>query len=195
VPLAKPEASYLTKHLSNSMIDSCGIFYDQASYRKWKGFRILGIDGSTLQLPHHESIIDMFGQHSFGPKADALKSMARISYLYEVYNGLVIDAQMEGFSTSETALCWGHLSHCKPGDLLLFDRYYASHQLIFSLLQKGVGFCFPMKEDWWNVVEEFSNSKKMEDIVMLDLPKNITSSILICPPCNGWFTQEAQQNW
>jgi hypothetical protein len=74
----------------------------------------------------------MFGQHSFGPKADALKSMARISYLYEVYNGLVIDAQMEGFSTSETALCWGHLSHCKPGDLLLFDRYYASHQLMLQ---------------------------------------------------------------
>jgi hypothetical protein len=151
--------------------ESCEIFYDQATYRKWKSFRVLGVDGSTLQLPNHESIIDMFGQHGFGPKADALKSMARISYLYDVYNGLVIDARMEGFSTSETALCWDHLAYCKPGDLLLFDRYYASYPLIFTLLQRGVAFCFRMKEDWWNVVEDFSNSTKMEDIVVLDLPE------------------------
>lgn len=150
---------------------SCDIFYSQAAYRKWKGFRILGIDGSTLQLPNHESILDMFGQHGFGPKADAFKSMARISYLYDVYNGLVIDAQMEGFSTSETALCWQHLPYCQPGDLLLFDRYYASYPLIFTLLQKGVEFCFRMKEDWWNVVEGFSSGKKMEDIVLLTLPE------------------------
>ena len=113
----------------------------------------------------------MFGQHGFGRKADALKSMARISYLYDVYNGLVIDAQISGFSTSEATLCWDHLAYCKPGDLLLFDRYYASYPLIFTLLQRGIEFCFRMKEDWWNVVERFSGSKKMEDIALLDLPE------------------------
>jgi hypothetical protein len=150
---------------------SCNIFYDQSSFRKWKGFRVLGIDGSTLQLPSHESVIEEFGQHSFGPKADALKSMARISYLYDVYNGLVLDAQMGGFSESEAALCWKHLEHCRSGDMVLFDRYYASYPLIFTLLQRGIDFCFRMKEDWWNVVEKFSGSKKMEDIVVLDLPE------------------------
>jgi len=56
--------------------ESCEIFYNQAAYRKWKGFRVLGVDGSTLQLPNHESIVDMFGQHGFGPNSDAFKSTA-----------------------------------------------------------------------------------------------------------------------
>lgn len=150
---------------------SCDLFYKQASYRTWKGFRILGIDGSTLQLPRHQSVIDIFGQHRFGPNADTLKSLARISYLYDVYNGLVIDAQMESFTTSEVALCWRHLEYCRTGDLLLFDRYYASYPLIFTLLHRGIDFCFRMKEDWWKVVEEFSNSGKSEDIVCLELPE------------------------
>jgi hypothetical protein len=150
---------------------SCDLFYKQAPYRTWKSFRVLGIDGSTLQLPHHQSVIDIFGQHSFGPKADTLRSLARISYLYDVYNGLVIDAQMESFTTSEVALCWKHLEHCRAGDLLLFDRYYASYPLIFTLLHRGIDFCFRMKEDWWKVVEEFSGSKKSEDIVCLELPE------------------------
>ena len=151
---------------------SCDLFYQQASYRKWKGFRVMGIDGSTLQLPNHETIIEEFGQHGFGPKADAMKSMARISYLYDVYNGLVIDARMGRFSDSESALCQQHQEHCKAGDMLLFDRYYASYPLIFSLLQRGIEFCFRMKEDWWNVVEQFSGSGKKEDIVRLELPVN-----------------------
>ena len=97
------------------------------------------------------------------------------SYLYDVFNGLIIDSQIGRYSDSESTLCWKHLPQCRPGDLVLFDRYYASYPLIFSLLQRGIEFCFRMKEDWWKVVGQFSKSKKMEDIVALDLPEKQNS--------------------
>ena len=145
-------------------------FYSDSTYRKWKGYRILAVDGSTLQLPKHSTIEAEFGVHMFGPKADSPKSLARISYLYDVLNGLVLDSRIGSFSTSETDMAWEHLEHVSKNDVILFDRYYPSYQLIFSLKFMGVNFCFRMKSDWWTVVREFTSGKSNDEIVSLKIP-------------------------
>jgi len=58
----------------------------------------------------------------------------------------------------------------KKNDLLVFDRYYASHLLFFYLEKRGVQFCFRMKKNWWKVVESFYNSGKDSKVVTLELP-------------------------
>jgi len=147
------------------------IFYQYSNFKTWKGFRVLAVDGSTLQLPgNHKSLWKKFSQHFFGPKADVGHWMSRISYLYDVFNGIVIDAQMESYTTSEASLCKNHMSFVRKGDIVLFDRYYASYELMFLLMGKGAHFVFRMKDNWWKCVETFLQSGLDQQVVCLSLP-------------------------
>lgn len=97
--------------------------------------------------------------------------MCKISYLYDVYNGIVLDSQIASFNTSEVKLADRHITFVGKGDLLLFDRSYASYERMFTLIAKGANFLFRMKDNWWKCVEEFQNSDQNDQIVTLTLPK------------------------
>jgi macrodomain Ter protein organizer (MatP/YcbG family) len=78
---------------------------------------------------------------------------------------------MESFDTSEASLCKGHLPFIKKGDMVIFDRYYASYELMAVLSGKGASFLFRMRQKSWTCVDEFMTSKEEEKIVTLKLPK------------------------
>jgi len=167
---ARVKLSYKVFKKLNRLL--CKYFYDHFDYKKWKGFRVYAVDGSTLQLPEHASLSKVFSKHSFGPKANAPHWMSRISYLYDVLNGVVIDAQMKSYTTDEMTLCKSHLPFVRKGDLVIFDRYYASNALMFELAGKGVNFLFRMKNNW-NVVKEFLKEKEQEKLIVLEVnPKH-----------------------
>lgn len=145
------------------------LFYKNTNYKKWKGKRVLAVDGSTLQLPDHDSLSSKFSKHEYGSREHF---MSRISYLYDVFNGLVIDAQMESLRTSEDTLCKHHLPFIAKGDLAVFDRNYASYQLMIRLMGKGVDFLFSMQRNAWKCVDEFIEEKQVNDkIVTLQVPQ------------------------
>ena len=50
-------------------------FYNTVEYLKWHGLRLLAVDGTRLMLPNHPSVKEEFGECSFGPKADSVRSM------------------------------------------------------------------------------------------------------------------------
>ena len=115
--------------------------------------------------------------------------MSRVSFLYDVLNHVVVDAQMESFDTSEATLCDQHLGFLRKGDLVIFDRYYASHYLFSVLLHKQVHFIFRMRDHSWTCVKQFMACDLMEQLVDLEvykysavakkIPANVTKSIRI----------------
>ena len=145
-------------------------FYRHGDFKTWKGHPVLSIDGSTLQLPKHETIKKEFGVHGFGPKADREQSLARISYLYDSLNGLVINGEMRSYATSEAEMAWDHLKFLKKDDVVVFDRYYPSKQLMSALKKMGVHFCFKMKTDWWSEVKAFQETSSDDEKVCFELP-------------------------
>jgi hypothetical protein len=146
-------------------------FYTEAPYLAWKQMRLLSVDGSRLVLPNHKSVVDEFGEHSFGPNADSKRSLALVSVLYDSLNLLNLDAQIAPYSASERDLLYKHLEKVKQGDLLLLDRGYPSIAILFLLMAKGIEFCVRMKEDWWLSVKDFMESGERERIVSFKLPK------------------------
>jgi hypothetical protein len=146
-------------------------FYNEASYYTWHEFRTLAVDGTRLMLPNHPTVEEEFGTHHFGPKADAPRSMALGSMLYDVINHLTIDAQIAPYSSSERDLLMDHLPKVKKGDLLLLDRGYPCFWLLFLLKAKGVEFCVRLKDNWWLQVQQFVNSPEKETVVKFKLPK------------------------
>ncbi len=69
-------------------------FYEDAPYHTWNGKRLLAVDGTRLMLPNHQSVIDEFGQSSYGPKSDSPRSVAIASMLYDVLNQITVDASI-----------------------------------------------------------------------------------------------------
>jgi len=149
----------------------CKLFYQSSNSKKWKGFRVLSVDGSTLRLPNHPSLAKKFSRHSFGAKKSVERWMSRISFLYDVLNNVVIDAGMESFDTSEATLCDRHLGFLSKGDLVVFDRYYASHYLFSVLLHKQIHFLFRMREHSWTCVKYSKVAKK--------IPTNVNRKVQI----------------
>ena len=146
-------------------------FYEDAEYYVWHGMRTLAVDGTRLVLPNHPSIIEEFGQHQFGPKADSPRSLAMGSMLYDVLNQITIDSKLAPYSSSERDLLLQHLDKVKAGDMLLLDRGYPCFWLLFVLKAKGIEFCVRLKVDWWLKVKEFTESDEKERIVSFALPK------------------------
>jgi hypothetical protein len=146
-------------------------FYSEAPYLVWNHMRLLSIDGTRLVLPNHKSVVEEFGEHSFGPNADSKRSLALASFLYDSLNLITLDAQIAPYAASERDLLYQHLAKVKPGDLLLTDRGYPSIALLFLLMAKGIEFCIRMKEDWWLSVKEFMESGEKERIVSYKLPQ------------------------
>lgn len=160
----KPEAFV---ELNTSVINT---FYQEAPWLAWRGLRLLAVDGSRLVLPNHPSIIEEFGQHLMGPKADSPTSLSMCSMLYDPLNLLTIDALLSAYSSSERDLLYQHLSKVREGDLLLLDRGYPSIALLFLLTARNIHFCVRMKDDWWLKVKEFKESGLREQDVEFALP-------------------------
>jgi hypothetical protein len=146
-------------------------FYAEAPYQVWHHMRLLSADGSRLVLPKHPSVVEEFGEHGFGPKAESQRSLAVCSILYDCINLLTVDAQIAPYGTGERELLYKHLEKVKKGDLLLLDRGYPSTALFFLLNEKGIEFCVRMQSEWWLAVKEFKESGEKQRIISLKYPK------------------------
>jgi len=145
-------------------------FYDGAQYYGWYGMRTLAVDGTRLVLPNHPSVVEEFGVHQFGPKADSPRSLAMGSMLYDVFSQITLDARLAPYASSERDLLMEHLDKVESGDLLLLDRGYPCFWLLFLLKAKEIEFCVRLKENWWLKVKDFTDSDEIERIVTFRLP-------------------------
>jgi hypothetical protein len=146
-------------------------FYESAPYLGWHNMRVLAIDGTRLRLPDHPSVKEEFGSHGFGQHADAERSLAIVSALYDPLNQVTLDVQLGPYASDERSYLYKHLEKVEKGDLLLLDRGYPTYYVLFLLAARGVEFCVRMKEDWWLTVREFVQSGKKDQIVEFNLPE------------------------
>ena len=90
--------------------------------RKWYGFRLLAIDGSTARLPMTESIAEHFGV--WNGRQGAPSPMARVSQLFDVLNKISVDALIKPKSIGERELAAQHIINVMDNDLILLNRGY-----------------------------------------------------------------------
>lgn len=121
-------------------------------YETWHGYRVMAIDGTKLQLPNESVLREYFG----GTGKGATSVTGQGSGLYDVYNKILVDARLEPLKTSEIELAYSHITElCRlPSfgkECILFDRGYASFDLIEKLIQCKVSFVIRVKKKFFNV--------------------------------------------
>ncbi len=161
----KPEAF---QELSDVVLQN---FYESDEVEHWNGHRLIGVDGSTVELPNSPEIQEKYGVFKHRKDGKAI-CMGRTLMMYDTINNMTLHGSINKMEESETSMLWKCLPEVglKKNDLLIFDRYYASHLLFFYLRKRGVQFCFRMKKNWWKIVESFYNSGEQSKVVMLTLP-------------------------
>ncbi len=114
-------------------------YYQDGTYQRDQGFRLLAIDGSKIRLPDSRDVSDTFGtinitngkdSQPIGKHAHGLASVC-----YEVLNKIVIDRQLGNARAYEVDLAVKPLPATQPQDLLLLDRGYASYQWLATCVQ------------------------------------------------------------
>lgn len=141
------------------------LFHQSFKPNTWFGFNLLGIDGSTVQVPKAEKVADHFG--TWKPRVGDPCPMARISQLFDVSNKMTLDAIISPKATGERELALRHLGLIGPEDLLLLDRGYPAFWLFKEILVKQAHFCARISNTKWTTVRKFYQSGCKEKIVSI----------------------------
>lgn len=141
--------------------DQIEYFYEKEAYQRWKGFRLLGVDGSTARLPSSSEIVAKYGIHDTSETGIPI-IYVRLSQAYDLLNDLTVDAQLSTYNDNEHDLALQHTSLFKPDDLVLYDRNYASFWMFSLLISKSSHFCARLKTGSWKVAKQLANSGDRE---------------------------------
>lgn len=110
--------------------------------QRWRGHRILGIDGSVLRLPNHPELLEHFSAKTiFGPEGSTrLYPEARISVLYDLLNRVALDGQLRPSSQGEVGLAIEQLDQAKLGDVIITDCGYTGYSYLSAVAYMGLDF-------------------------------------------------------
>lgn len=142
-------------------------FYTDNIIDTWKGFRLLGVDGSTLQLPNSKSIIDEFGyvkNHS-----QYIYPTAQGSSCFDILNEIIVDTQISPYDASEYILSLMHLEKTKKNDILLYDRGYGAIWFFYYHILKRRDFVIRIHRDFIPETDQFWESKENSKIIQIML--------------------------
>ena len=134
--------------------------------KRWKGFRLLAVDGSIINLINRKDVINYFGtqdnQHSKTP-------MARVLQVYDVLNDITVISKIEPLNQSETAIISSQIEQLFSDSLTIFDRGFPSYQFMYLMMNTETPrhFVIRCKTSFNKEVEQLTRSRKNSKIVEL----------------------------
>jgi hypothetical protein len=141
-------------------------FYAKRPIRRWHGFRLLAIDGSTARLPCTREIETWFGV--VDEKQQLPCPIARLSTLYDVRSRVIVDAHLAPYRIGERQLAVAHFEQVRArDDLVLFDRGYPAFWLFALLYRSNIQFCMRINANYSPAVEAFVRSGAAEQQIEL----------------------------
>jgi hypothetical protein len=97
-----------------------------AFYHRW---RLMGIDGTVLDLPDTPANAAAFGRPSAGPRGDGAFPQVKKLSLVELGTHVEVALVLKPYRTGERAMVAGLLRHLTPEMLLLLDQGFFSYEL------------------------------------------------------------------
>lgn len=150
-------------------------FYKDNTFKKYFGYVLLAVDGSTLQLPDSDQIRRKYGVS--GNQKERKMPMARITNVYDVLNGINVDFLLEPFKISERECLILHLRNLNrvlkqecgiEKVLLLLDRGFPGYFNFLACVTLGIDFVMRCKIDFLSIIPELID-KGETDVILSDL--------------------------
>lgn len=134
-------------------------------FKRWHGFRLLAIDGTTCRLPRIDEISDHFG--IWKVRQGDPSPAARVSEIFDVLNKVTVGAAISPIKDDEREHAHQLFLNLLPGDLVLMDRGYPAFWVFKAILAMKADFCARI-DARWAIVKEFLSSGLTEQLVELE---------------------------
>lgn len=124
--------------LNDYVIDQ---YYADDDIKRWKGYRCLGIDGSKVILPNTCEMKEVFGEIKIkNLEMEGSYASATFECCYDVLNKIAIKTILAPGATYEADLAIAMLDTGKDSDLYIYDRLYASYEMLATLTSKNKNY-------------------------------------------------------
>ena len=168
------------------------VMYADQAYERYKGLRVLGVDGSKVYLPATAAIINKFGGTAKNQHSQHIEPFGLASVLFDLLNNVALDAVLAPGKAYEVDLAQAHLVHTQADDLLIFDRNYPSYIWLATLIQHEVDFLGRCSRASFKAVQAMFaghgpdsqivtlkvNSTQRQQVRQLGLPEQITVRLI-----------------
>ncbi len=156
-------------HLSGVIIDN---FYtsENDTLNYLNGIRVLAVDSTKLTLPCTAELKKYYGVTKNQSQVEIVQ--ARASVLYDVLNGLALDAAIDGLKKGERELALIHAHRWKKKDLIIYDRGYPSFDFINRHIKQNVDCLIRVTIANFSFATDFVSSGKKSIIIEMGPPEN-----------------------
>ena len=157
----------LFAHLNQQTVtDFYTLSAEDASLFRWHTHRLLGADGTTLNLPdtpetrRHFSVVS--NQHTDYVQATAV-------VLYDLGNALGLSASLGPLSGEKGPLFQSLWADTQPGDVLVLDRNFADYEIMARAIQTGRHVVIRCPRQF-KAIKAFWDSAATDRVIKLDAP-------------------------
>ncbi|MBP7331203.1 MAG: IS4 family transposase [Firmicutes bacterium] len=130
-------------------------YYDDDSFKKFKGYRLCAIDASILELNNSKRLREAYG---YGEGKTVKLARAKASAIYDIENDMALTSKIARYTTGERDIAIELIEKLKQlglkNDLILFDRGYPSKAFISYLEDSGVKYVIRVSSEKIKQVRE-----------------------------------------
>ena len=141
--------------------------YNRNHLKRWKGYRLHAVDGSTAYLMDRPSVVDHFGVQTNQSTAIA---MGRVMNCFDVLNGISVRSQISPIVESELGIAIDWVEQIEDDVISIYDRGYGFFAVFFMHLhgfETEKKFVIRCKQNANLRVIEFVASNQRSQIVEL----------------------------
>jgi len=161
-------------------------FYKDTEFKRFKGYRLLSIDGTILEVSNTEKLRNEFG---FIENQSMKIARARAAGLYDVENDMIITAVLSKYRASERLQAEELINKLEEkgfsNDLILFDRGYPSKDLISFIEKKKIKYLMRVSVSFKSLV----NVKGEDQIVEIKHKKETLKVRVLKFPLDSGVTE------
>ncbi|NML72405.1 transposase, partial [Chryseobacterium sp. RP-3-3] len=130
--------SYLNEKLTEEFYTD-----NMAVKTRFSGKRILSVDGSRLTLPRTKELEEIYGRKKNQTETYIIQGKACV--LYDVLNKIGIGGVLSSVDTDERIQAKQLLKYCRKGDLIIYDRGFASFDFMYEHKKRDLDFVMRMR--------------------------------------------------
>jgi hypothetical protein len=178
LPVSSSAFTQARSHLSHTafielnqkaVVEVC---YGDGDYQRYRGFRLLAIDGSKVHVPDTPAIREVFGMIDHHPASGQAQPYALASVVYDLSNRIALDAQLVAGTAYEVDLALQQLELLQADDLVVFDRNYSDYVLLAHLIHRQRHFVGRCRRSSFTAVRRmFDQTGPDSQVVSIAVPK------------------------
>ena len=149
-----------------------------ANVKRWKGYRVIAGDGSSVSLVNNKALREYFGGQR-NQRTDFV--LGKVYYCYDVLNEMILFPRLSPYRYPEVEMAYESIDYLESDMLMIYDRNFANYKTVALHLwqEREIKFVIRARATQC-VVKEFIKSRKCSAIVELEPTSNASKGLKKC---------------